>query len=63
MRIEVIAKIILTVPNPAAEETPEDFALAAEQHLNSFPCCIMEKSATQVGVRVHIDGKAPRVMQ
>jgi len=63
MRIEILAKIILTVPKPAAEETPEDFALAAERHLNSLPLCIMEKSATQVGVRVHIGGKAPKILR
>ncbi len=61
MKIEVDAKILLTIPRPAEEETPEDFALKVEQHLNGLQQFVMPGSKTQIGIRVHIDGKSPRV--
>ena len=63
MRVETLAKIILMIPNPAVGESAEDYVLAAEHHLNGLQNFTMLESLTCVGVRVHIDGKAPKVVQ
>ena len=61
MKIEVTAKTLLTIPEPAIQETPEDFALEVEQYLNGLPLFVMPESRTPIGIRVHVDGKSPRV--
>lgn len=53
MRIEVKAKIILTVPEPKAEEPSEEIVLAVERHLNGLPLFETMEQQTKVGIRVH----------
>lgn len=54
MRIEIEAKLILTVPEPKAEESPEDIILAAEQHINDVAAVFTRLGTkTKVGVRIH----------
>lgn len=64
MKIEVNAKIILTILQPTTKEKPKDFVLEVEQYLNSLPPLMMRTfAATRVGIRVHVDGKIPKVTQ
>ncbi len=66
MRIEVQAKLILTVPNPKKEEFAgaADIVLAAEQEINQrMARFYMPKTETQVGIRIHISGKIPKVTE
>lgn len=62
MRIEVQAKIILTLVETAIEEAPELTVLAAERHLNAL-ATFKSPACNTVGIRVHIDGSAPKVIK
>lgn len=54
-RIEVEAKLILTVPEPTENEEAADIVLAVEQHLNyAEGVIIMPETSTQVGFRIHV---------
>jgi len=64
MRIEVKAKLILTVPEPKQDESAEDIVLAVEQQINDRAALVvMPKTKTKVGVRIHVDGKEPKVTE
>jgi len=54
VRIEVTAKIILTIPEPKAEELPEEIVLTTEQVLNDLGVFTTPDHNTQVGIRVHM---------
>lgn len=59
MKIEVEAKLILTVPSPKKEEFAGamDIVLAAEQHINNAEAVFsMPETGTQVGIRIHTQG-------
>lgn len=64
MKIEVEAKLILTVPSIMHDEEAADIILAAEQHINQNGLMMMppEKgesgplSGTRVGIRLHTKG-------
>lgn len=65
MKIEVNAKLILTVPNPKKEEFAgaADIVLAAEQFINNAQAVFsMPETGTQIGVRLHALG-IPKVIQ
>ena len=63
MKIEVEAKLILTVPEPKENEFAGDIVLAIEQGINKHSAImIMPKTKTKVGVRIHVSGKAPKVI-
>lgn len=63
MRIEVKAKLILTVPEPKQNEFAGDFVLAAEQQINDKAALVvMPKTKTKVGIRIHVDGEVPKVI-
>lgn len=62
MKIEVEAKLILTVPKPAKGVIVEEIILATEQHINNTEAVFsMLETGTQVGVRIHVSGKEPKV--
>lgn len=65
MKIEVKAKLILTVPMGLVKSgSNEDIILAAEQHINDKAAVFeMPKTKTQVGIRIHVSGKVPKVIQ
>ena len=64
MRIEVEAKLILTIPEPKGNEFAGDIVLAVEQGINKYlALMIMPKTKTEVGVRIHISGKVPKVTE
>lgn len=63
MRIEVKAKIILTIPEPKQDEFAGDFVLATEQFVNNLQGFNMSETHTAVGVRLHVSGKAPKVIE
>ena len=64
MRIETEAKLILTVPDPAEGESAEDFVLAAEQEINQrMTRFYIPKTDTQVGIRIHVSGERPKVIE
>ena len=56
MRIEMDAKIILTIPEPSEKESADDVMLAVEQYLNSLTL-FKTTEHTLVGIRVHITGR------
>lgn len=53
MKIEVEAKLILTVPNPKEDEKVEDIILAAEQFVNKLQGFNRTTTGSAVGVRIH----------
>lgn len=61
MKIEVNAKILLTIHKPTTGTTPEDFVLEAEQHLNEVP--LLYSNASCVGIRIHMNGESLKVTQ
>jgi len=64
MKIEVKAKLILTVPKPKQSEFAGDIVLAVEQGINKYVAfMIMPRTKTKVGVRIHMSGKAPKVTE
>lgn len=56
MRIEVEAKLILTIPMyPEKGESKDDIMLAAEQHINEKAALlVMPATKTKVGIRIHV---------
>jgi len=53
MKIEVEAKLILTVPNPQ-KRTAGEIVLAAENHINvNAGLLLMLGGETKVGIRIH----------
>lgn len=57
MRIEVKAKLILTVVELEKEKSPADVVLAAEQHINENAALLtLAGSKTKVGIRLHAIG-------
>lgn len=66
MRIEVEAKLILTVSSPRKEDFAGagDIVLAAEHHINNGTAAVfdMPETKTKVGIRIHTLG-IPRVIQ
>lgn len=63
MKIVTHAKIILTVPMPAKDETPEDIVLTVERRINEHGLMLMPKTKTRVGIRIHVSGKVPEVTE
>ena len=63
MKIEVEAKLILTVPEPKKGEFAGDFVLAAEQAINEVAFFVVPKTGTTVGIRIHVSGKVPKVTE
>jgi len=56
MRIEVQAKLILTIPNPKTGESIGDAMLMAEQTINQrCQLFVIPKTKTQVGIRMHVE--------
>ena len=55
MKIEVEAKLILTVPSAKDDEKAADVVLATEQYINKLHgVMIMDKPTfTHVGIRIH----------
>ena len=62
MRIEVKAKLILTVPNPKKGESIGAIMLNAETHINhKIQMFTTIETKTKVGVRIHVlEGKEIR---
>ena len=54
MKIEVEAKLILTIPRPVKENSVDKILLEAEQEINCRQGFIMPETKTQVGIRIHI---------
>lgn len=70
MRIEVEAKIILTVPN-AGNRSAEDIVLLAEQHVNEkastfvldcYKNCADNSEIAMVDIRLHVDGRSDSIV-
>lgn len=54
MKIEVEAKLILTVPHAEDGEDAADIVLAVEQHINKNSLMLMDKPTfAHVGIRIH----------
>jgi len=60
VKIEIEAKLILTIPSAKDDEKAEDFVLAAERHINDGELMTMcpgkdkpASSGTLVGIRIH----------
>lgn len=55
MRIEVDAKLILTIPQPkGCKDKPGEVVLAAEQFVNKLQGFNMSTTGAAVGVRIHV---------
>lgn len=55
MRIEVQAKLILTIPEPDEKDLPNEIKFMAEQYINdTAPVFEMPKTKTKVGIRIHV---------
>jgi len=54
MRIEVKAKLILTVPEPKKQDTIPNIVLAAEHLINNIQGFNTDKIHTAVGIRIHV---------
>jgi len=56
MRIEVRAKLILTIPNPK-ENSVGDIMFAAERSVNRKAACFLMPNMTRskVGIRLHVE--------
>lgn len=64
MKIEIKAKLILTVPSPKKNDSVADTVLAAEQAINEMAFFVVPKTETTVGIRIHISGKhSPEVTE
>ena len=63
MKIEVNAKLILSIPATERVDDPADLVLRAEQHINNMDYFVMPVTGTRAGCRLHvksgmrIDGK------
>ena len=56
MRIEIKAKLILTIPEPKEKDLPSKIMLEAEQIINErIPVFEMPETKTKVGIRIHIE--------
>ena len=63
VKVEVEAKLILTIPEPKQDEFAGDFVLAAEQFVNNLQGFNMSKTHTAVVVRLHVSGEVPKVIE
>ncbi len=54
MKIEVEAKLLLTVPSAKDDEKAADVVLAVEQHINNCEILTMLETGTHVGIRIHV---------
>ena len=55
MKIEVKARLFLTMPNPKKGESIGDIMLMAEQFTNQRQFFTMPKTKTKVGIRMHVE--------
>jgi len=60
MKIEIDARLILTVPSPKGNDNAESIVLATEMAINEMAYFIVPKTGTTVGVQIHVSGEAPK---